>query len=973
MSQLIIRLLGAPGVERDGAPVIMDTRKATALLAYLVVTGREHGREALAALLWPEYDDEHARAALRRTLSTLRTALGEDHLAIDRETVGLIPGAGLCADVAAFGERLAACRSHGHPAAEVCPACLSPLAEAAALYRDDFLAGFTLRDSAEFDDWQFAQAESLRGELAGALEKLAAGRAAQGDYAGALAAARRWLALDLLREEAHRQVMRLLAWSDQRNAALRQYRECVRILEGELGVAPLAETTELYEAIKGNRLAAPAADLSGLSRPDRSQEPRKTSPQALPLVGRTSERAALIRAYDRHAAGGYVVAIEGEAGIGKTRLAEELLAYARGHGATAITVRCYEGETSVAYGPIADGLRSVLAQTACAGRLDAIPAHWLAEAARLLPELGALRPGLPPPLPLDAPGGQSRFFEGLRQVLGALCLGSAPNVLFFDDVQWADSASLDLLAYLVRRLRGQSLFVLVAWRSGEGQAHPRLRGLAAEAQRAGAGTALVLNRLALADVIELVRTLAAAGAGLPDGIGGRLYHETEGLPLFLAAYLEALATGGKREDDAWAMPGGVADLLRARLDAVGDAARQALQAAAVLGRSFDLETLQATSGRSDEESISALEVLVNRRIVREVAGNAGAAPQYDFTHEKLRSLVYEDTSLARRRLLHGRAAKSLSERARIRRDLDAQAAQIGQHFRLAGQDADAASCFVLAGDHARSLYANAEALAHYQAALALRYPGASLLHAAIGDMRTLLGAYDAALVSYETAAALCDPASAALIEIEHKLGALHARRGEWTAAETHFEAALDLARDATDRSAVGRILADVSLAAHAQGGTERASGLARDALAAAEAVDDRRGVAQAHNILGILARGRGESAEALRHLELSLESATRLDDPVVQVAALNNLALARATRGDHDGGIASARAALALCQKLGDRHREAALHNNLADLLHAAGREEDAMAHLKQAVVIFAEIGVQAGEAQPEIWKLTEW
>lgn len=211
MPQLTIHLLGAPGITRDEAPIAVDTRKAIALLAYLAVTGRSHARETLAALLWPEYDDEHARAALRRTLSTLRTALNTPHLVVDRDTISLVPGAGLWVDVAEFHARLAAGRTHGHPPAEVCPACLASLAEAAALYRGDFLAGFTLRDSAEFDDWQFAQAEALRGELAEVLERLAAGQIAAGDFAAALASARRWLALDPLREEAHRQVMRLYA------------------------------------------------------------------------------------------------------------------------------------------------------------------------------------------------------------------------------------------------------------------------------------------------------------------------------------------------------------------------------------------------------------------------------------------------------------------------------------------------------------------------------------------------------------------------------------------------------------------------------------------------------------------------------------------------------------------------------------------------------------------------------------------
>ena len=899
---------------------------------------------------------------------------------IDRDTVSLVPGAGLWVDVAEFRARLAACRTHGHPAADVCHACLAPLAEAAALYRDDFLAGFTLRDSAEFDDWQFMQAETLRGELAEALEKLAHGQSARGDFAGALVSARRWLALDPLREEAHRQVMRLYAWADQRNAALRQYRSCVRILEQELGVAPLAETTELYEVVKGNRLSPPA-DLIDPERSVRSQTGPDTDltgfqkpVRFLPLVGRGAELMTLIRAYERHEADGYLITLEGEAGIGKTRLAEEFLARVRDQGAMTITVRCYEGEANVAYGPVAGGLRGALAQSACADRLEALPVHWLTEAARLLPELGVLCPGLPPPPPLDAPGGQSHFYEGLRQVLSAICQGATPNVLFFDDMHWADTASLDLLAYLVRRLAGQPLFILATWRSDEAPAVSRLRTLVAEAQRAGLGTALMLKRLALADVLDIVRDLSAAGVDLPDGISGRLYHETEGLPLFLAAYLEALAQSeAKGAGETWPVPRGVANLLQARLDAVEETARQALQAASVIGRSFDLGTLQATSGRSDEEIVFALEALASRGIITEVAEEAGAPPRYDFTHEKLRALVYEETSLARRRLLHGRVARSLLERARFRHDRDTQSGQIGRHFRLAGQDADAAACFVLAGDHAHSLYANAEALAHYQDALALGHGETRRLHEAIGDMHTLLGAYTAALGSYETAAALCEPSDPALAKIEHKLGKIHARRGEWPAAETHFEAALDVAGTTAERATTARILADWSLAAHAQGRSEQAAALAFDALAAAESARDPLGTAQTHNILGILARSRGDSTGAASHLERGLAIAETLPDPSSRIAALNNLALAHADSGDLAQATALAEQALALGAALGDRHREAALRNNLADLLHAAGRGEEAMTQLKLAVIIFAEIGGKAGDTQPEIWKLTEW
>src|SRR5262245_27736587 len=268
MSQLMLFLLGAPRVECGGAPIEVDTRKAIALLAYLAVTRRAHSRDALATLLWPEHDQARARAVLRRTLSALNKALDGDYLDADRETIGLrgdsngTTGSGhIWIDADQFAERLAACRTHNHPPAEVCLRCLAPLGEAAELYRDDFMAGFSLRDSPNFDDWQFFQAEGLRRDLASALERLVRGHSAQGDFEPAIGYARRWLALDTLHEPAHRHLMELYAWASQRGAALHQYRECIRILEQELGVAPLEETTRLYQAIKENQ--APPRPLYG--------------------------------------------------------------------------------------------------------------------------------------------------------------------------------------------------------------------------------------------------------------------------------------------------------------------------------------------------------------------------------------------------------------------------------------------------------------------------------------------------------------------------------------------------------------------------------------------------------------------------------------------------------------------------------------------------------------------------------------
>jgi DNA-binding SARP family transcriptional activator len=172
MSVLSLFLFGPPRIEIDGTLISVDTRKAVALIAYLAVTQQRHSRDSLAAFLWSENDQSHARAALRRTLSTLNKALKGLYLDIDRETIGLDFHADLQVDVQVFYRLLAERKTHGHTVHEFCTACEQPLTKAAALYRNDFLAGFSLRDSPEFDDWQLSQSDTLRRELANALEGL---------------------------------------------------------------------------------------------------------------------------------------------------------------------------------------------------------------------------------------------------------------------------------------------------------------------------------------------------------------------------------------------------------------------------------------------------------------------------------------------------------------------------------------------------------------------------------------------------------------------------------------------------------------------------------------------------------------------------------------------------------------------------------------------------------------------------------
>ena len=988
MSRLNFYLLGAPRLERDGQPVEVDTRKAIALLAYLVVTGKPHTRDTLAALLWPEYSQSNARAALRRTLSALRKALDPEALEIGRDLVALASPTGLSCDLWEFQRLVLSTSAHGHAPHQVCAGCLEPLEEAVGLFQEHFMAGFGLRDSTEFDDWQFFQGEELRRGLESALEKLALGYLRRRDFEPAIAHAQRRLALDKLHEPSHRLLMEAYARAGRRNAALHQYQECARILEKELGVAPLEETSQLYQDIMEHKTPWESGPPEGRIQVLPWQENEQAAPPfapgtsvavtPLPLVGRQAEWERLLEITARLAQNGRFVVIEGEAGIGKTRLAEDFLVTLRAGGAHTIAARCYPGESSLAYAPFVDALRRALEQPLATDWHASLADQWLREAARLLPELADLRPNLPALAAQDSPGAQTRLFEGVRQVVLARLGRAQPGALFFDDLQWADETTLDLLAYIVRRLQGSQLLVLVTWREEDREANPRLRRLLAEAQRDGTAEVISLKRLGLENVQELVRRRApAAGDIVP-----RLYQETEGLPLFVTEYLAALPPDRLAGAEAdWEIPHGVRDLLRARLEQISETGRQLLQTAAVIGRSFDFDTLLEASGRTEDETVSTLEVLIQRGLIRESQpGQHASQPDgprdlhYDFNHDKIRLQVYVETSLARRRLLHQRVGEALARRARGRRELDAPAGQIAYHFKLGGRSREAANYYKQAGEQACRLYANQEALGHFQAALALGHPDSAFLNEAIGDVHTLLGAYTAAIASYENANAYHQDSPTRLAILEQKLGNIYHHLGEWEQAESHYQTAEGALKESEEPPLLSRLYADWSRTLHRQGRIALAEQMAAGALQLAENSGDELAHAQAHNILGILKRKQGNLEAAIHHLGQSLSVAEALADPGLRVAALNNLSLAYADLPDLERATQHAQAALDLCSQQGYLHREAALHNNLADLYHAAGQNEKAMGHLKQAVVIFAQVGAEEGEkSRPEIWKLTEW
>ena len=981
---LKVALLGAPEILCGGHPTIISSAKAQALFYYLIVTRQPQTRDKLAGLFWGDTPERQARGSLRNTLYTLRRAFDSlDPIIADNQTVRFDTSINYWLDVEVF-ERIIAEEVEAPAATRR----LDRLQEAVSLYRGEFLEGFHVPDSYEFDDWVFFERDRLGRLYVTALQALSVGYEERGDYRNAIRYTRAMLGYDPLQESVHRRLMRLYHESGDRAAALRQYETLCELLERELGAEPLQETHQLYEQIL--REPAPSArkphpsqhpaDLDAV--PVAFTQPRfeaRPVPEYLtaPLVGRTAEQAQVEGALENARRGrGRLVLVHGEVGVGKTRLVQEVI-----EGAPDICLlvgHAYEAGGVAPYQPLVEALRGALPLLVT---LDPpLAPLWLREVAQLVPELGIhLPPETMTGLPLDGEQARSRLFEGVARLLGRLA-ELHPVVLALDDLHWADEATLDLLGYLARTVAHQRILLIGTYRTEE--AGPTLHRLIRDLRRSDLVTQIHVRRLTREEVTTMIRCMAGMEKGA-ERFSQRIYERTAGNPFYIIEVIRSLFEQGvlRQEPGGWAtawedfasdyrtlpLPTGIREVVEARLERLDSKARSVLETAAVIRQPFAFTTVQQASGLPETEALDAFDVLLRASLIHEVAADLEGSI-YDFTHPLIREVAYQNLSGARRQHLHLRVGQALESAAPVEEMID----RLAYHFAQAGAREKALQYAIAAGHRARAVHAAETAIEHYQRALALhpeRVQEAEI-RAGLGDVYTLCGQHAAAIAAYEAALALTeDPHQ--LADLHRRIGRVHERGGNYTAALRHFYAGKAVLADVDPSHVAARLDDGIALIHIRQGQHDQAVDLCRRALEGLEAlkdVDTRLEVAWLTNTLGSAYLARGEYDAALENFQRSLLLRQELDDAPGLATLHNNIGVVHYCRGDYQAAHEYYLQSLRTKEEIGDMYGLAVSHTNLGLTSFHLGDLDGARRHLNRALELCREI--RADGLLPETYRI---
>jgi predicted ATPase/DNA-binding SARP family transcriptional activator len=678
---LTFSLLGSFGIASDNDAATSGLpRRCVSLLSYVLLRRPERVyRERVAAALWPDALDAEARGNLRRHLYLLGRAIPQSRderwLVYDAATVGWNPAVAATTDV----ELLRAAVSAENWAAAV------------AYYKGELLAECD-------DEWLIDERERLREGHISNLERLAAAERVAGSFPAAVKAAQELLRLEPWREAAIRILMEARAAMGDRAGALAAYERFAQRLRGDLDVEPMAETTALYTDLV--RRSAPVVQRV----PPPKVEPRVSAP----FVGRETELETLREAWSRtlQQRGGLAF-VGGESGVGKTRLVDELAASVVAGGGAVLRGGTTFIETSP-YQALVEALRGAMPELA--GKAERAP--WRAALRPILPEL--LREhDTEPAVTLGPEAERSRLFEAVVAALQSFA-STGPVLVILEDLHWAGSGTVAMVAHLSRRVLHERITIVATYRDDDlPRAHP-LRDLRRQLVREGSASVVALGPLTAPDVERFFAL--RFGTAADDVLAGRYHAATEGLPLFLVELLAGVTNArALSPTPATELPQSLTATIERRMADLPEPARAAMEIAAVIGAGFDLEVIAEASGWSEAETLGHVGDLMERHVVRELPGSGAA---YAFAHAFYRESAYTQIPVPMRRQRHARVARALAELYPGR--LSELAPELARHYEEAGDAERAVLHLVASARRASELFANEDALAYSERALALR-------------------------------------------------------------------------------------------------------------------------------------------------------------------------------------------------------------------------------------------------------------
>lgn len=918
-------------------------QKTRSLLKLLLTRpGRAFSKEEIVEALWPGVSSRDADRRLRTSVSLLRRALEPDleRGSGSRYVLSQRPGYAFderadC-EVDAWRFRMHRQRARAAQEAGGLDDAIGEYRHALELARGEFLA------EEPYEDWAMeARREFQEGKLA-VLSDLAECLALKGRYAEAVEAAERALALDGYRDEIHRRLMLYHYSAGEKGSALRAYRDYARILKEGLGAVPPPELVRLKEQIERREVLG----VDGMRRYPRPRRPLRY-PYSLSrtrFVGRDAEYARLAeRLREATEGAGGAVAVTGEAGVGKTRLVEEFLGYARSRGALVLSGRCFERELGAPLEPVLDALEPLPAADGEApGTVYAAPGrHRETE-----PQDGA------------------RIYRVLGRRLMRESQGDDHDglVLFVDDVQWADSATLEFLSYLARRISDERVLLVFTYRREDA---PALSGWLNRLAGRRVVATLSLDRLTLEDTTDMIACMSSKAFGELPSLARFLHRESEGNAFYMVEYLRWLIEAGIVHIDArrrisgmdtehlqeGVLPSGVRSLLRAWLDEVGEEARGVLELGAVLGRGFDLGLLGRATARGEAETFGLIRPLMASGLITETQEGA-----YYFSHDKLRQTLYEGIEGHRRRELHLRAAGALQEHG--------QPAELAHHYLRAGAWRPALESLMLAARRAEESYAWPTALETYARALGVveKLSDAEKRFELLGAREKLLERLDRREERGEAVREMMglversgDRRRVAEVHVR-RIGAL-AALSDPAGAEEAGRAAVAVFEELGDKAGEARAHREISYTRWMRRDHAGALAAGSEALRTHRGLGDRSGEAGDALAMAYVYRGMGNPEKALEWIEEAARIYGELGDRFGDSMRLEAMREIHRERGDLMAALTLGLKALRENEELGIRDMNVAQHSECGALYLQLQNPREALVHFRAAARLSREMG----------------